>query len=75
MWILWIIRLKSTDSGGAASGGRRDESFSLGLWQITHSCVLSRWPPWSASRPWHWLQLARSTTVRRGSGVPPSTAE
>src|SRR6266550_3213840 len=66
----WIRRWNETDSGCPALVGRRAPSFSAGLWQITHSSVVRRWPPWRARRSWQTLHWLIATDCRRGVIVP-----
>src|ERR1035437_228809 len=73
----WFSRLKAPDSALPSDAGRRAPSVWFGLWQITHSSIAIRCPPWEnklGSRSWHLLQFASATSVRRGLTVPPVTA-
>ena len=54
-------RWNETDSFGSAVAA------AIGLWQITHSWVFWREPPWSPRATWHWLQRAMSTDARRAT--------
>src|SRR5581483_2688224 len=63
-------RWSEIDSGWPALAGRRAASFPVGLWQMTHSWVVFRCPPWSDRESWHLLQFARATEVRRGVTDP-----
>src|SRR5437868_2955765 len=66
----WIRRWNETDSTAPALAGRRAPSFSAGLWQITHSSVVWRWPPCRARRSWQTLHWLIATDCRRGVIVP-----
>ncbi|MEI9970907.1 MAG: hypothetical protein WDO73_02010 [Ignavibacteriota bacterium] len=46
----------------------------VGLWQMVHSCVLLRVPPWTNFKSeWQEAQLARLTTWRRATTLLLST--
>src|SRR5436305_13498074 len=67
----WIMRWNEIDSGAPAASGRRARWSLVGLWQITHSSVVRRWPPCRLMpASWHALQLAVVTEVRRGVTAP-----
>src|ERR1044071_2948013 len=66
----WIRRWNDTDSGVPALVGRRAPAVSTGLWQIAHSSVVWRGPPWSASLSWQTLHWLMATDWRRGVSVP-----
>src|SRR6266446_1071747 len=58
---------------GAAEGGRTGESVCVGLWHSTHCEIWLRLFPCGLRKVWHLLQLAMSTTLRRGATADPST--
>src|SRR5271165_1242988 len=74
-----ISRLKLMPWGGSAlsaatvAAARMEASVLDGLWHNTQYSVLLRRVPCTDNATWHWLQLARATTVRRGATVEPST--
>src|SRR5882757_5194808 len=71
----WINRWNEIDSGCPAAAGRWATSLLVGLWQITHSSVDIRCPPWRPRTSWQLLHCAVVTDVRRGVTAVPVTAK